>query len=64
MPNFKLKYENSENIRADCVNTVVFNLHEIKRRAFFWDTRYLDKDFSYFQTMYNFNFPCLNQTRI
>ena len=24
----------SENIKADRVNTVVFNLHEIKRRAF------------------------------
>ena len=32
---FKLKYEDSENIKADCVNTVVFNLHQIKRRAFF-----------------------------
>ena len=40
MPNFKLKYEDSENIKADLVNTVVFNLHRIKRRAFFWDTRY------------------------
>ena len=39
--NFKLKYEDSENITADRVNTVVFNLHQIKRRAFFfWDTRY------------------------
>ena len=35
MPNFKLKYEDSGNIRADCVSTVVFNLHQIKRRAFF-----------------------------
>ena len=33
--NFKLKYGDSENIKADCVNTVVFNLHQIKRRAFF-----------------------------
>ena len=32
--NFKLKYENSENIKADQVNTVVFKLRQIKRRAF------------------------------
>ena len=30
-----LKYEDSENIKADRVSTVVFNLHQIKRRAFF-----------------------------
>ena len=30
--NFKLKYEDSENITADGVNTVVFNLHQIKRQ--------------------------------
>ena len=42
IPNLKLKYEDSENIKADRVSTVVFNLHQIKRRAFlFWDTRYL-----------------------
>ena len=34
------KYEDSENIKADRVSTVVFNLHQIKRRAFFLDTRY------------------------
>ena len=38
IPNFKLKYEDSENIKADRVNTVVFNLRQIKRRAFFLDT--------------------------
>ena len=32
--NFKLMYEDSENIKADHVNTVVFNLRQIKRRAF------------------------------
>ena len=32
--NFKLEYEESENIQADCVSTVVFSLHQIKRRAF------------------------------
>ena len=36
MSNFKLKYEDSENIKADRVNTVVLNLRQIKRRAFFW----------------------------
>ena len=41
IPNFKLKYEDLENIKADRVNTIVFNLHEIKRRAFFGDTRYI-----------------------
>ena len=41
IPNFKLKYEDSENIKADRVSTVDFNLHQIKRRAcFFWDTLY------------------------
>ena len=34
MPNFKLKYEDSENTKADRVNTVVFNLLEIKRQVF------------------------------
>ena len=34
IPNFKLKYEDSENVKADSVNTVVFNSHKIKRRAF------------------------------
>ena len=36
IPNFKLMYEDSENTRADRVNTVVFSLHQIKRRGFFW----------------------------
>ena len=27
IPNFKMKYEDSENIKADCVSTVVVNLH-------------------------------------
>ena len=35
IPNFKLKREGLENIKTDCVSTVVFNLHQIKRRAFF-----------------------------
>ena len=40
--NFKLKHEDSENIKADHANTVVFNLHQIKRREFFsWDTQYV-----------------------
>ena len=36
--NFKFKYEDSENIKADLVNTVVFSVHRIKRRAFFFGT--------------------------
>ena len=36
IPNFKLKYEYSENIKADGVNTVFFNLHQIKPRAFWF----------------------------
>ena len=32
----KLKYEDFENVRTDRVNTVVFNLRIIKRRAFFF----------------------------
>ena len=35
MPNLKLKYKDPENIKTDCVNTVVLNLHQITRRAFF-----------------------------
>ena len=35
IPNFQLKYDDSDNTKADRVNTVVFNLHQIKRRAFF-----------------------------
>ena len=35
IPNFKLKHEDLENIITDCVSTVVFNLHQIKRRVFF-----------------------------
>ena len=32
IPNLKLKYEDSENIKANCLSTVVFNLHQIKRQ--------------------------------
>ena len=35
IPKFKLKYDNIENIKTDRVNTVVFNLHEIKQLKFF-----------------------------
>ena len=35
IPNFKLTYEDSQNIKADSVNRVVFNLLQIKHRAFF-----------------------------
>ena len=32
----ELKYDDLENIKTDCVNTVVFNLHEIKQLKFFF----------------------------
>ena len=35
IPNFKLKYEDSEYIKADGVNTVIFYIRQIKRRTFF-----------------------------
>ena len=35
-PAFKLKYEDSENIKSGHGNTVVFNLHQIKWRALFF----------------------------
>ena len=35
LSNFKLKYEYSENIKANHVNTAIFNLHQIKHHAFF-----------------------------
>ena len=38
IPNFKLKYDDLENIRTDCVQTVLLNLLQIKQ--FFWDTQY------------------------
>ena len=41
IPKFKLKYDDLENIKALCADTVIFNLHEIKCLKFFWDTRYI-----------------------
>ena len=38
IPNFKLKYENSEKINVDRVGTVAFNVHQIKLRAVFFGT--------------------------
>ena len=35
------KYEDSQNIKTDRANTVVFNLHQIKRRVFLGDTRHM-----------------------
>ena len=35
IPKFKLEHENLENIKADRVNAVVFNLHQTKRLKFF-----------------------------
>ena len=34
IPNFKLKYKDLENLKADRLNTVVFFILQIKRRAF------------------------------
>ena len=34
--NFNLKHDDLENTKTDCVSTVVFNLHQIKRRVFFF----------------------------
>ena len=53
IPKFKLKYNDLENMKTleyndlenmktDRVNAVVFNLHQIKRLKFFWDTWYND----------------------
>ena len=39
IPNFKLKYENSENIKTDFVDTVIFNLRQIKERNILWNTQ-------------------------
>ena len=37
----KLKYDDLENIKADRVNTVVFNVHEIKQvKVFLGGTQY------------------------
>ena len=30
IPNFKLKYEDSESLKTDCVNAVVFNLNDFQ----------------------------------
>ena len=35
IPKLKLKYDDLENIKTAPVNTVVFNLHEIKQLKFF-----------------------------
>ena len=35
IPNLKLKYKDSEDIKADRVNTVISDLHQIKCGAFF-----------------------------
>ena len=35
IPTFKLEYDDLENIKADRVNAVVFDLHQIKRLKFF-----------------------------
>ena len=45
IPKFKLKYDDSENVKTDRVNTVVFDLLQIKQSKFFWDTRYIHLHF-------------------
>ena len=35
IPKFKLEYDDLENIKTNCVNTVVFDLHQIKQSKFF-----------------------------
>ena len=35
VPNFKLRCGDSENIKTNRINTVIFNLLQIKRQAFF-----------------------------
>ena len=34
IPKFKFEHDNLESIKTDCVNTVVFNLHQIKLLKF------------------------------
>ena len=38
--NVKLKYEDSDDIKTDRENTLIFNLHDKNRGTFYWDTRY------------------------
>ena len=34
--NFNFKYEDSENLKADHTDAIIFNLHQIKHRACFF----------------------------
>ena len=36
IPKFKLEYDDLENIKTGSVNTVVFNLHQLKRLKLFF----------------------------
>ena len=56
IPNFKLTYEDSGNIKSDCVSTVVFNLHQIKRRAFFLGHPVYSENCPLFESFYRFQF--------
>ena len=38
IPKFKLEYDDLENIKTGCVNTVVFNVHQMKHLKFFFGT--------------------------
>ena len=40
IPKFKLKHDDLKNIKTDRVNTVIFNLNQIKQLKIFWDIRY------------------------
>ena len=45
IPNFKLKYDDLENIKTDRVSTVVFNLLQIKQSKFFGEHPVSGKNF-------------------
>ena len=34
--NFKLKYEDSKNVKVDCISTVISNSHQTNRQALYW----------------------------
>ena len=55
IPKFKLEYDNFHNIKTDCVNTVVFSLHQIKQSRFFLGHPVVLK-------IFNSNFPCSDTT--
>ena len=50
IPNIKLKHEDSENIKTDDADRVVFNLLQVKQRKFFWGHPVHLRDVSNFLT--------------